>query len=230
MSVSTSQPSSPQEFINAGATPEQAAILHEQHETMCGRRGSDARVAMSVAAQEQPPAPKAGPVVARTVTQAEATAALEAHTESQFSGHLDRAFAPPASPSEYQFPATRVALTDEQLAADTALKGALHAEGMPRFVVENIAKTLSQSSHAIARETPAEAEARIGANKARLTALWGGESAFNTNIRAVDAMLEQMGNKSPALRELISSGLAGRLTPLDVDLLLQVAKHRAGRL
>jgi hypothetical protein len=223
--VDISQPASATEFIAAGASPSEAAILAEQHETLAGRRGAGAQVALSIAGRNQPPPPAPEPSTSH-VTQAEATAALDAHTEIQLGAHLDRAFAPPVSAADYVFPASPTQLSDEEFGAEQSLKSALHAEAMPKFVVESIAKALAESSRAVARETPAQGQARIAANNASLVRMWG--SDFDANIRAVDNLLETMGARSTALRDFVTRA-APLLDPLSIDLLLQVSKLRAGR-
>jgi hypothetical protein len=224
--MDTTQPSTPQEFIAAGATPEQAALLHQQHEALAGRRGAEAQAAIAVAARDQP-SPPTPSAPQSSVTQGQAQEALGAHTEAQLAAHLDHAFSPPASPSDYAFP-THEDLTDEQFAADNAVKTALHAEAMPKWAVDSIAKSLGETARAVASETPAEAQARLGSYKARLTALWGGEANYVTNIGTVDNLLSQMSARSPALRTFIERA-APLLDPLSVDLLLQIALRRAGR-
>jgi hypothetical protein len=226
MTVDVTQPASPAEFVAAGASPAEAAILAEQHEAIVGRRGPEARAAILIGSRDLPPPPAPPPPVS-TVTQTQATEALAAHTEAQMSAQLDQTFAPPATPAEYKFPYTRDP-SDEQFAADNALKAAMHAERMPKFVVDSIAQNLAETSRALANETPAQAQTRIEANKTRLTALWKNDGGFDANIAKIDSMLGWMSARSPALKAFIDAN-AHALTPLDLDLLLQVANHRAAR-
>jgi hypothetical protein len=221
------QPATAAEFEAVGVDATTAVGLAAQHNLMSGRAGSfDDRIALAHQLENLPP-PAKPTAVPSMVTPAEATAMLEAHTEAEVGAHLATVMLPPASPADYKFPLTSLAEpTDEQIAADSELKSALHAEQMPKFAVESIGKSLAEASRMLANETPAQAQTRLGSNKARLTALWGGD--FDGSIKIVDAFLEQIGTRSPALREFIDR-VAPVLDPLSIDLLLQVAKNRAGK-
>jgi hypothetical protein len=235
--VDTTQPSSPQEFIAAGATPEQAALLHEQHETMAGRRGFDAKVAMSLATEDAPPLPTPPPPVSR-VSQAQATASLEAHTQAQLSAQLAADFAPPASPQDYRLPPPPDRdLTDEEFAQESAIKTAFHSEGVPRWLGENVAASMVEGFNTLERMTPEQAADRLAKNVASLKSdrLWGKD--YDSNLATLDTLLAQMNGRHPALglasNVRLTSGrdvpLLELLDPLTVDSLLQFALHRGRR-
>jgi hypothetical protein len=219
------QPATAAEFIAAGADPVAARQLASQHNLMSGREGSfDERVDFAHFIENQPPPPKAAP--APTTTNAQLADATVQHQNVHLTGQMDATFAPPANAFDYRFPESTEPVTDEQLAGDSDLKNALHAAQMPRFVVESIAANLATASRTLANETPTQAQARIESQKARLQGMWGKE--FDGNMAVVDTFLEQQSAKSPALKAFIQNA-ARVFTPLDIDLLLQVAKHRAGK-
>lgn len=218
------QPATPAEFISAGADPAVAAVLATQANIMAGRGSANDRMALTQQLENLPP--PATKSTTPPVTPAEATAALDAHENAALSAHFDALWAPPDAPEHYKFPLTSLAdPTDEQFAQDTALKAAFYTEQIPQFVVESIAKSLAEQTRTLANETPAQAQSRIESAKVRLSKMWGGE--FDANIQIVDTFLEQLGRR-PELREFIGRA-APLLDPLSVDLLLQFAKHRAGR-
>ena len=119
------------------------------------------------------------PIKARSCGRAQARRARGAH--------LDRAFAPPASASDYQFPPTPTDLTDEQFASDQAIKSALYAEKMPAFVVSSIAKALAEVART--NETPEQAQARIASTRATLERWYGPEK--DANLALVDALTDR---------------------------------------
>jgi hypothetical protein len=223
--MDTTQPMTAADFVSVGVDPATAASLAAQHEALAGRSGFNARVEAAQSLVNLPPPPAAAP--APTTTNAQLADATAAHENAQLVGTLDAAFAPPAQPYDYQFPQTTDTLTDEQLASDSALKTALHAAQMPKFVVESIAQNLAEASRTLANETPAQAQLRIGSQKSRLEGMWGKDN-FDGNLQIVDTFLEAAGAKSPVLKAFLESA-ARAFTPLDLDLILQVAKHRAGR-
>ena len=215
-------PATAAEFTALGVAPAEAAMLAAQHEAMAGRSGYEAKAAMMVAATDAPPPVNAAPVQS-TITKAEAVAALGAHNEAQLSTELAATFAPPASPFDYRLPmADRP--SDEDLAADTALRTAVHSEGLPRFMVESIATSVLSASRALRAETEAQYTARVNDGNARLDRMWGDQAA--TNRQAVADLLAQMSARSPALREWIDAA-GPYLGPLDLDQLAQFARHRS---
>jgi len=218
--VDTTQPATAAEFEAAGASPADAASLADQANAMAGRKGFNARVELEQSMRNQPPPAKAPPPT--PLTNAQLSEAAASHQDAQLADSFDKLWQPPQSAYDYRFPDSGN-LTDEQAASDNAVKTALHTEGMPKFVVDSIASNLSESVRTLANETPTQASARLNANKGRLTAMWKGE--FDSNIALVDRLLEQMRTRSPSLVPFMDAAVS-RLTPLDIDLLLQVAKHR----
>jgi hypothetical protein len=229
-----SQPATAAEFVAAGASAADAAILAEQHNAMAGHRGPDARAALSIAARDQPP-PTPPPPAASPVTQAQAVSALEAHEAAQLNAEMGKMFAPPASPSDYRFPPpARGELTDADLENDNAIRSAFHAEGVPRWLSEGVLNALSEGIHAVERMTPQQAEARITSTVANLKRMWGAE--YDNNLAKVDRLLDQMKARHPALGLDGTVRLEDRDVPLLelldsiwVDRLLEFAQYRAGR-
>jgi hypothetical protein len=216
------QPATVAEFIAAGADPVAARQLASQHNLMSGREGSfDERVDFAHLIENQPPPPKAA--LTPQTSNAQLADASVQHQNHQLAGTLDAAFAPPAMAYEYKLE-DESSLNDAQLAANSELKTALHAAQMPKFVVDSIAQNLAEASRKLANETPDQARFRIESQKGRLEGMWGKD--FSGNLQIVDTFLEQQSAKSPALKAFID-GAARVFTPLDLDLLLQVAKHRA---
>jgi hypothetical protein len=221
--VDLTQSSSPQEFIAAGATPEQATQLSEQHEAMAGRRGLDARAAMSVT-DPAPPGAKLPP--GATVPQTVASAALEAHESARVAQELDKAMLPPSAPGDYRFPSSLDPETDEAWAADAELKSAFHSEGFPRFLVESIGKDLAKAAATRMEETPDQAQARIASTRATLKRWYGRET--DANLALVDALIDRLRAKGGATREFVEA-VAPHLDALSLDALIQFAKHSASK-
>jgi hypothetical protein len=201
------QPVTAADFVTAGASPEQAAILVEQHESLAGRRGPDARAALQVAAQDHAPPP--APVTASTVTQAEAVSALEAHEAAILQGHMDKLYEPPPSARDYRIPPSFGGQpTDEALAADTALTDMLYAERTPRDLGEAIMKDI-----AARRPTEKSAEAAAALRP------W-----LDQRLRKAQA--------NPALRPYVEGASAEQLlavlSPETVVALSPFVNHRAG--
>lgn len=214
-------------FEKAGASPIEAASLAAQHESLSGRRGPAARAEMSIAARDAPPPLSAPP--APVATQAAATAALEQHQATQLQAEMDATFAPPANPTDYRIPEPSEGHNDQTMADTSALQTALHQERMPQMVVESIGKSLAETTRVLARESPSEQATRDQAADARLRGLWGKE--YEANLAAVDTMLGQMSARSPIVKQFLGmNARALARNPLSVDLLLQVAKNRAGNL
>lgn len=158
-------------------------------------------------------------------TTQQLTDMAKAHDEAPMDAALAQHFAPPPAAHEYKFPYSEGTPTDEQIAEDSAIKAALFAEKLPANMVESIATNLRSSTAALANETPAQMQTRIEGNKARATAMWAKEGiGFDQAIQTIDAQLEQW-SKNAALRPIIESA-ARFLTPLDLDAILQFAKHR----
>jgi hypothetical protein len=129
------------DYIAAGATPDQAAILAEQHEAYAGRRGPDARAAIAVGSRNESLPPNAAPHVSQVsqVSQVSpAEAALNADNHAQLQGELDHLYQPPASPYDYRVPVGSGDRTDEAFAADKVFTTMLHTERVPRFLGEAI--------------------------------------------------------------------------------------------
>jgi len=224
-SADLAQPVNADFYTQHGATPEQAAALAAQHNTLAGRGGFNTMAdAREQTRNMPPPAVPAAPAPTSNATLFEAAAG---HENAQLASTLDAAFAPPANAFDYRFPERPTAPTDEQLASDGALKAAFHAAQLPKFVVESIAQNLAEASRHLANETPQQSQSRIDSQKSRLIGMWGSKE-FDGNMQIVDAFLEQQAAKSPALRSFLE-GAARAFTPLDIDLILQTAKHRAGR-
>ena len=211
-------------FTAAGASDADAQALATQHNAMSGRLGVEARAGMAASLENLPPPAK--PPVPASMSNAEAQAALQAHTESQLSAHLEQAFGPPASQYDYRLPESDTTLNEEEMAADGELLAAFHAEQLPTFVVNTISQSLVESARLQARETPQAAAARISSNHASLHRLWG--DSYEKNLGVVDTLLGQMGERSPQMRAFVAAA-APHLDPLSTDLLLQYATHRAAR-
>lgn len=221
--MDASQPVTAADFTAVGVDATTAASLASQHNTLANRGSFNGRVALAHELERQTPPPAAAPSAA--TSNATLVDAAAAHENAQLAGTLNSAFAPPANAFEYRFPEAREPLTDEQLASDSALKAAFHAAQMPKFVVESIAQNLAEVSRTLANETPAQNQLRLESQKSRLMGMWGKDN-FDGNLALVDTFLEQQSAKSPAIRSFLE-GAARALTPLDLDLILQVAKFRA---
>jgi hypothetical protein len=170
----------------------------------------------------------AGVPLAEKPTTQQLTDMAIAHDNAPMDAALAQHFAPPPSPADYKFPYGEGTPTDEMIASDSALKAALFAEKVPANMVERIATNLRSSTVTLANETPAQMQSRIEGNKARATAMWAKEGiGFDAAIQTIDAQLEQW-SKNATLRPIIENA-ARFLTPLDLDAILQFAKHRATR-
>jgi hypothetical protein len=221
-SADLAQPVNADFYTQHGATPEQAAALAAQHNTLAGRGGFNTMADAREQTRNMPPPP--APTAPAPTSNATLFEAAAGHENMQIAGTLDAAFQPPANAFDYRFPEGSTTPTDEQLASDGALKAAFHAAQLPKFVVESIAQNLAEASRNLANETPQQSQARIDSQKTRLAGMWGKE--FDGNMQIVDAFLEQQAAKSPALRSFLE-GAVRAFTPLDIDLILQTAKHRA---
>jgi hypothetical protein len=212
------------DFVTAGADPSVAADLAAQHNQLSGRGSFNDKVALAQSFHNLPPPAPAAP--ARTSNAQLADATVE-HQDVQLVGQMDATFAPPAQPYDYQFPTPDNA-TDEQLASDSAIKTAFHAAQMPKLVVDSIASSLAEAARTRGNETPAQEAMRIESQKSRLIGMWGKDN-FAANMRTVDNFIEQTWEKNPALRAIDMEKLTRSLSPLDLDLILQTAKYRAGK-
>jgi len=210
-------------FTAVGVDATTAASLAQQHNTMAGRGSFNDRVALSNELESRAPAPK--PTAVAPTSNAELVSAVTEHENATLAGQLDATFAPPAMAYEYKLE-DESSLNDAQLAANSELKSAFHAAQLPKFVVDSIASNLATASRTLVNETPAQMNLRIESNKVRLQGMWGKE--FDGNMSAVDTFLEQQGAKSPALKAFLANA-AHAFTPLDIDLIFQVAKFRAGK-
>jgi hypothetical protein len=217
------QPATAADFTAVGVDAATAASLATQHNALAGRSGFNSRVETAQTLMNLPPS--ASPAPPATTTNAQLADASAQHQDHQLAGTMDAAFAPPAMAYEYKLE-DESSLDDAQLAANSELKTALHAAQMPKFVVESIAQNLAEASRTLANETPDQARFRIESQKGRLEGMWGKDNLAG-NLQIVDTFLEQQSAKSPALRSFLEVAVRA-LTPLDLDLLLQVAKHRAG--
>lgn len=220
--VDTTQPTTPQFFIDRGATPEAAAALCTEHEMMCGRAGTvEQRAAMrhALGSAPQPPAPKPAP--AHTASPAETAAALEAHTNAQLAAQLARDFAPARAAHHYRWE-TVDNPTPEQMEADTKLKEAFLRVGANDTVVNSIGQSLKPARvQALANETPEQTKARLDAGNQQLRAMWGKdyESNFSTLAQYLDRL-----DADPVLRDFMDRA-ALLFTPLDWNFLLQQVKY-----
>lgn len=220
--MDTTQPLTAEFLIQHGADPTLAAGLVAHGESLSPRASANARAETAQTLVNLPPPPT--PAAPPPTTNATLSDATVQHQDTQIASTLDATFAPPANAFDYRFP-TAENVTDEQLASDSELKTALHAAQMPKFVVESIAQNLAEASRKLANETAAQGALRLDAQKTRLMGMWGKDN-FEGNLTLVDSFLEQQSAKSPALRSFLASA-AKALTPLDLDLILQVAKYRA---
>jgi hypothetical protein len=218
--MDTTLPATPAEFIAAGVDPVMAANLAAQHNLYAGRGSFEDRAALPSLDNLPPPNAPAPPPSA---SPADAAAALEQHTQARLTEQLNKDFQPPANPYDYKLPALQPP-SDEQRAADTKLASEFHAEGLPKFIVDNIGESLAKSVRTLANETPQQAQARIASNTVSLQRMWGGE--YQANIAAADRLLAQMQSRSPAMRDFIERA-APLFTPLDIDSIVQFAKYRA---
>lgn len=225
MTVDITQPATPAEFIAAGATPEQAAALATQHNVMSGRFGAEAKAGMSVELRNLPPPPAKLPEYSRT-SPTQATAALQAHQDQAFHGELDAAMSAPASAAHYSFPASLEPETPEAIAADMELRTALHAEGLPRHVVETAASALADAASSRPNETEEQAQSRIAATRATLERWYGKE--HEANMRLADSVFDALLAKGGAVADFVSNTVP-HLDALSIDAIVQFAKHRASR-
>ena len=227
-----SQPATAAEFVAAGASAADAAILAEQHNAMAGHRGADARAALSIAARDQPP-PTAPPPAASPVTQAQAVSALEAHEAALLDGEMAKLFA--GGRHDYPFPPPRDGVvTDEDMARDSGIKAVFRDEGFPDWLGKNIVNELVAGEHALSRMTPQQAEARVASTVGSLKGMWGAD--YDSNLATVDKLLEQIARRHPTLGIDGSVRLDDRDVPLlelldslTVNSLLEFAKNRASR-
>jgi hypothetical protein len=211
------------DFMLPGVDAAQAASLAEAHNARGGFKGFDAQVEAVQSDRNMPPPPV--PATPAPTSNADLVSAVAEHESAQIARHLDGTFAPPAMPYEYRLE-DESGLNDAQLAANSELKSAFHAAHLPKFVVESIAANLATAARTLANETPEQMQTRIDSNKIRLQGMWGKE--FDGNMSAVDSFLEAQGTKSSALKAFIANA-AHAFTSLDLDLILQVAKYRAGK-
>lgn len=134
-------------------------------------------------------------------------------------------FAPPSSAEEYRFPQGATTPTDEQMAADSALKVAMHQAQMPQSLVESIAENLSKASRTLANETPEQFRARVDGNRARMTDAWGKEGVgFEQAMQTIDALLDHL-NRNPTLRPYLAN-VVRFLGPGDFYHLFDFAKYK----
>jgi hypothetical protein len=230
--VDITKPASAAEFAARGVSPAEAAMLAEAHETMAGRRSADARAALSVT-DPAPPGAKLPP--GATVTQTEATTALEAHEAAQLNAEMDKMFAPPASPSDYRFPPPVHDVTDEDIARDSGIKAVFHSTGFPRWLGENIVNELSAGERVLSRLPPGEVSARLTSTGESLKRMWGRE--YDRNIVTVEDLLLEMDRRNPSLgiggSVRLDNGqdvpLLALLDSQTVNSLVEFAKHRANR-
>jgi hypothetical protein len=167
------------------------------------------------------------PQAVKSTTQ-QLTDMAVAHDNAPMDAALEQHFAPPPAAHEYKFPYGATTPTDEQIASDNALKAALFAEKVPASMVERIATNLRSSTAALANETLAAMQSRLDGNKARMTAMWAKEGiTFDAAMQTIDTQLEQW-SKNATLRPIIENA-ARFLTPIDLDAILQFAKHRGAK-
>lgn len=126
------QPASAAEFIAAGVDATTAANLAAQHNAAAGRGGFNAMAEARESFRNMPPPPT--PAAPPPTTNAQLVEAAAAHQDVQLQGSIEATFAPPANAFDYRAPPPVSDATDEQYAADTALKTMLHVEGTPAYI------------------------------------------------------------------------------------------------
>lgn len=194
-------------LASMGVDPAQAATLGAQGNEISRNRGLGLRESAHPAAQE----------MLRQSANPAAKDPFATGEQSELHGHLDKVFAAPAEATDYHFEHGIAEPTAEQAATNSAIKAELHSFGMPKFVVDSIAHNLFEASS----KPP-----QLQATTASLKGMWGGQ--YDTNLKLVDTLLEQMSTDRPALAAFIGQA-APHLSALNVDALLQVAKHRAAK-
>lgn len=225
----SASPVDAQFFIDAGASPAEAAEFANQHNTLAGHLGTaDARVALSHALEDTAPplsiaAKEAAHWADASKMATAVTAQNEALTESAFEQMHNQMMSPPAEPHHYKLPVTPNA-TDAELALDSDLRSAIHKSAVPAFVAESIAANLNQASRTLANATPEQIQARTDSTVGQLRGLWG--ENFDANVEAVDDLLERISSQSATARETVLR-VAPLLTSIDFDLLLQTARYQA---
>jgi hypothetical protein len=225
MGQDVNQPAVAADYIKMGADPATAETLAQQCNILTGRSGTrDQRIDLEVGMRNQPPPAKPAPPASK-VTPADAIAALHAHENAALSQELSAVMAPPASPSDYQFP-SRGDLSDAQFATDNEIKTALHSEGFPRQVVDSIASDIATAVATHANETQQQAQARIAGTRATLERWYGKDTDANLNL--VDGVLARLIAKGGATRSFVEN-VASHLNALSIDQLVQFAKYRASR-
>ena len=93
--------------------------------------------------------------------------------------------------------------------------------------MERLVENLDRNARAIT--SVAQVDARLSANEQALQRMYGTD--LRANLETVDRFLENAAQRQPALAPLVTAFREQPylLDPLDIDSLLQVAKHRAGR-
>lgn len=216
--VDLSQPATAAEFVSAGADAATAAALAHQANVMAGRGTPDDRMALAMELANAPPAAKDAP--SSPVSAAEATAALEAHQAAEASAHFEQTFAAPVSPTDYRFPYLNAEPTDEQAAADSAVKTALHEARVPTFIVGSIASDLAEATSKLANETPQALQTRLQSRDASLQRMWGKD--YVANVDKVNAFMDVL-TRDPALARLNDD--MRYMSAISVDSILQFALH-----
>lgn len=140
-SADLAQPVSTDFYVRHGATPEQAATLAAEHNAASGRGGFNAMAASRESFRNQPPPPT--PAAEPRTSNATLADATVQHQDVQLAGALDATFAPPANAFDYKAPPPIERATDEQFAADSALKTVLHTESTPAFIGNSIMADLA---------------------------------------------------------------------------------------
>jgi hypothetical protein len=148
------QPVTANDFTALGVDAATAAALVIQHEQMAGRAGPEARAALNFELRDTMPTPPAPPPAVAT-SPAQALEALHAHQNAQLSKEFEATFTPPKNAFDYRAPPPLGEPTDEQWAADTALKSMLHAEGTPAYIGNAIMGDLA-SSRTVEHNLPPE--------------------------------------------------------------------------
>ena len=219
-SADMSQPATAEFFQkHAGIDAATAARLAAEHNEIVRNRGLGLRESAHPAAQDMlrqgaSPANK------------DPFAASDRAGQAELQNHLADLMAPPASPLDYQFPSSLTPETEEAMAGDRELRAALHAEGLPRRVVESIGQELARAVAKRQNETAEQAANRQASVRQTLERWYGGHT--DANLRLVDTIFDRLLAKGGATADFVRAA-APHLSALDIDSLVQFAKARAGR-
>jgi hypothetical protein len=216
-------------LVSKGIDPAQAASLAAHGDSISRNRG------MGVMAPEggrpvelDQMAPPLAPQKTQPAqpTPAQLQESMRQHEEAQQAAHLDAHFAPPKSHLDYRFPASLEPQNEDAHAGDLELRQALHAEGLPRHVVESIASSLAEAGRMRGAETPEQAQSHqtsVGQTLER----WYGKDT-NANLALVVGIRDRLIGRGGATAKFVAA-VAPHLDALSIDSLVQFARHRAAR-